>query len=154
VGGGNTAVGDALMLSEIAKTVYLIHRRNEFRAEPSVVDSLKKKENIKIITPSKVSRLLGENTLEAIEIETNGNTKTLSVDGVFVAVGLISALSPFASNISLDQNGYANSAEDCLTKTEGIFVAGDCRKKSVRQLTTAVSDGTVAAIAAYEYLSK
>ena len=154
VGGGNTAVGDALMLSEIAKTVYLIHRRNEFRAEPSVVDSLKKKENVKIITPSKVSRLLGENTLEAIEIETNGNTETLSVDGVFVAVGLISALSPFASNISLDQNGYADSAEDCLTKTEGIFVAGDCRKKSVRQLTTAVSDGTVAAIAAYEYLSK
>ncbi len=154
VGGGNTAVGDALMLSEIAKTVYLIHRRNEFRAEPSVVDSLKKKENVKIITPARVTKLLGDNSLEALEIEKDGKAEELSVQGVFVAVGLISALSPFASNITLDQGGYADSGEDCTTKTEGIFVAGDCRKKSVRQLTTAVADGTVAAIAAYEYLSK
>ncbi len=154
VGGGNTAVGDALMLSELAKTVYLIHRRNEFRAEPSVVDALKKKENVKIITPARVTKLLGDNSLEALEIEKDGNAETLSVQGVFVAVGLISALAPFASNITLDQGGYADSGEDCTTKTEGIFVAGDCRKKSVRQLTTAVADGTVAAIAAYEYLSK
>ncbi len=153
IGGGNTAVGDAIMLSEIAKEVFLIHRRNSFRAEESVVNVLKSKSNVKIITPAKVTKLLGENTLEGIEIEREGNAETLQVDGVFVAIGLVSALAPFGSAITLDEGGYADSGEDCKTKSEGIFVAGDCRKKSVRQLTTAVSDGTVAAIAAYDYLN-
>lgn len=154
IGGGNTAVGDAIMLSEIANTVYLIHRRNEFRAESTVVDLLKSKENIKIITPAKVTELIGEDKLSEIVIDKDGTTQTLKVDGVFVAIGLISALTPFGESIALDSSGYADSGEDCLTNTPGIFVAGDCRKKSVRQLTTAVSDGTVAAVAAYEYLNK
>jgi thioredoxin reductase (NADPH) len=152
IGGGNTAVGDAIMLSEIANTVYLIHRRNEFRAESTVVDLLKSKENIKIITPAKVTELIGEDKLSEIVIDKDGTTQNLKVDGVFVAIGLISALTPFGESIALDSSGYADSGEDCLTNTPGIFVAGDCRKKSVRQLTTAVSDGTVAAVAAYEYL--
>ncbi len=153
IGGGNTAVGDAIMLSEIAETVYLIHRRNDFRAESTVVDLLKSKENIKIITPAKVTELIGEDKLSEIVIDKDGTTQALKVDGVFVAIGLVSALTPFGENIVLDSNGYADSGEDCLTKTPGIFVAGDCRKKSVRQLTTAVSDGTIAAVAAYEYLN-
>ncbi len=154
VGGGNTAIGDALMLSEIAETVYLIHRRNEFRAEPKVVETLKTKENVKIITPAKVTKLAGVDGISEIEIDKGGEIQTLSVDCVFVAIGLVSAITPFSSNITLDEGGYADSEEDCLTKSEGIYVAGDCRKKSVRQLTTAVSDGTVAAMAAYDYLCK
>ncbi len=154
IGGGNTAVGDALMLSEIAKTVYLIHRRNEFRAEPKVVESVKAKENIKIVIPAKVTKLNGEDVLESIEIDVEGKSETISTNGVFVAIGLVCSLSQFAESIDVDQGGYANSEENCLTKTEGLFVAGDCRKKAVRQLTTAVSDGTVAAIAAYEYLNR
>lgn len=153
VGGGNTAVGDALMLSELAKTVYLIHRRNEFRAESSVVESLKAKQNIKIITPAKVTKLLGDNSLNAIQIEKDNAEEIINVDGVFVAIGLISELPVFKDVLELDEGGYAASGEDCLTKTKGIFVAGDCRKKAVRQLTTAVSDGTVAAIAAADYLN-
>lgn len=153
IGGGNTAVGDAIMLSEIAKEVFLIHRRNSFRAEESVVNVLKSKSNVKIITPARVTKLLGENALEGIEIEREGNVEVLDVDGVFVAIGLVSALTPFGSSIALDEGGYADSGEDCQTNSKGIFVAGDCRKKSVRQLTTAVSDGTVAAIAAYDYLN-
>jgi thioredoxin reductase (NADPH) len=113
---------------------------------------LKSKENIKIITPAKVTELIGEDKLSEIVIDKDGTTQNLKVDGVFVAIGLISALTPFGESIALDSSGYADSGEDCLTNTPGIFVAGDCRKKSVRQLTTAVSDGTVAAVAAYEYL--
>ncbi len=154
VGGGNTAIGDALMLSEIAKTVYLIHRRDEFRAEPTVVDSLRTKNNVKIITNAKVTKLLGEGKLSEIEIHVGNEAQNISVDGVFVAIGLISAIRPFEGSIALDESGYAASDETCKTSTQGIFVAGDCRRKSVRQLTTAVSDGTVAAIAAYEFLSK
>ncbi len=153
IGGGNTAVGDAIMLSEIAKTVYLIHRRNEFRAESTVVDSLKAKKSVNILTPAKVTKLSGDDMLKSIIIEKDGVEEEINVDGVFVAIGLVSALTPFKNSISLDEGGYADSKEDCLTTTKGIFVAGDCRKKSVRQLTTAVSDGTVAAIAAYEYLN-
>ena len=153
IGGGNTAVGDAIMLSEIVKTVYLIHRRDQFRAEQTVVEKMRSRENIKIITPARVTKLLGYDFLSEIEIEKGGKNETLSVDGVFVAIGLISALSPFADNMDVDESGYAKSTENCLTKTKGLFVAGDCRNKSVRQLTTAVSDGTVAAIAAYEYLN-
>jgi thioredoxin reductase (NADPH) len=153
IGGGNSAACDAIMLSEIAKTVFLIHRRDQFRAEPTVVEKLKTIENIKIITPANVTKLLGDETLQGIQIKREEKEETISVDGVFVAIGLIPALPPFQSNIELDEGGYANSDESCLTKTKGIFVAGDCRKKSVRQLTTAVSDGTVAAIAACEYIN-
>ena len=153
VGGGNTAVSDALLLSELAKTVYLIHRRNEFRAEPYVVDSLKAKENVKIITPAKVTKLMGDDSLEAVQIEKNNEVEEIKLDGVFVAIGLISEMPVFKDTLDLDEGGYAASGENCLTKTKGIFVAGDCRKKSVRQLTTAVSDGTVAAIAAADYLN-
>lgn len=153
VGGGNTAVGDALMLSEVAKTVYLIHRREVFRAENTVLDKVKGKENIKIITPATVKKLIGEEKLEQIEIDKNGVMETLDVDGVFVAIGLVSALYPFAQNVALDEGGYALSGEECTTATEGVFVAGDCRRKSVRQLTTAVADGTVSAIAVCDYLN-
>jgi thioredoxin reductase (NADPH) len=100
-----------------------------------------------------VTKLLGDETLQGIQIKREEKEETISVDGVFVAIGLIPALPPFQSNIELDEGGYANPDESCLTKTKGIFVAGDCRKKSVRQLTTAVSDGTVAAIAACEYIN-
>ncbi len=154
VGGGNTAVQDALMLSETSEKVYLIHRRDEFRAEAYAVDALYSRENITVITNATVSKLYGDNKLSGIEISHNGNTEKLDVSAVFVAIGQVPAVKAFENNIKLDDFGYADSGEDCLTVTDGIFVAGDCRAKSVRQLTTAVSDGTVAAVAAYEYLNK
>ena len=150
IGGGNTAVEDAIYLSALAEKVYLVHRRQEFRAEPRLIKELKEKENIELVLDSTVSALLKEEKLNGIEV-TNKVTlekREISVDGVFVAIGQVPQNKIFEGIVALDEYGYIIAGEDCKTSAEGIFAAGDCRTKSVRQLTTAVSDGTVAAIAA------
>lgn len=151
-GGGNSALQDAMLLSETCSKVYLIHRRDSFRGEARLVEALLAKENVEFVMNASVVELLGENELTGVVVEQNGERRELRVDGLFVAVGHQPDVKLFEDLIELDKGGYALSGEDCLTKTPGVFVAGDCRSKSVHQLTTAVADGSVAALAACTYL--
>lgn len=151
-GGGNSALQDAMLLSEKCSRVYLIHRRDSFRGEARLVEALREKENVEFVLNASVVELLGENELCGIVVEEAGQRREIEVAGLFVAIGHRPDNGAFASLMELDGAGYALSAEDCLTVTEGVFVAGDCRKKGVHQLTTAVADGAVAALAACSYL--
>lgn len=155
VGGGDAALQDAVFLSERCSHVDIIHRRDVFRGEAHLVKILKERENVSFIMNCVVTSLKGDKKLSEIEIKNvvTEKTDTLSVDGLFIAVGQEPQNAPFENLISLDKGGYAISGENCTTKTNGIFVAGDCRTKEVRQLTTAVSDGTVAAINAVNYIN-
>lgn len=152
VGGGNTALEDALYLSDIAETVYLIHRRDTFRGEDASVEKLKERKNVKFVYNSNVTKLNAEKRLQSIEITNqNGEVSTLEVNGLFVAVGRTPENQNFAPLIKLDDSGYIIAGEDCHTNVPGIFVAGDNRVKAVRQLVTAASDGAVAATEAVKY---
>lgn len=154
IGGGSTALADALLLSELCEKVYLIHRRDEFRGEAHVVDRLKEKANVEFILSSTPTEFIGEDSLSAVRIKNviSGEETIIDCNGAFVAVGQAPDMDTFAELIELNGGGYAQSGENCLTVTPGVFVAGDCREKSIRQLTTAVSDGTVAALAACDYV--
>ena len=152
-GGGSSALVDALYLAGICKKVYLIHRRDAFRAEESLVKKVEAKGNIELVLDAVVEKLIGDNALEAIGVrKKNGETLEFSVPGLIVMIGMEPQNEPFKSVAELDESGYFDATETCRTKTDGIFIAGDCRKKSVRQLTTATADGTVAAVAACEYI--
>lgn len=154
VGGGNTALEDALYLSNIANKVYLIHRRDEFKAEEATINLLKEKDNVEFIYNSNVTKLNANEKLESIEItDNNGITKNIEISGLFIAVGRIPENQNFASLINLDNAGYVIAGEDCTTNVDGIFVAGDNRVKEVRQLVTAVSDGAISATAAIKYIN-
>ena len=153
-GGGNSALQDALLLSETCSKVYLIHRRDSFRGEQKLVEALKERANVEFVLNASVTALLGEEELTGITVEQNGESREIPVEGLFVAIGHQPDLETFAPWIARDKAGYADSGEDCLTPTEGLFVAGDCRKKSVRQLTTAAADGAVAALAACRWLDR
>ncbi len=155
-GGGNTAVEDALYLADLAEKVYLIHRRDAFRADAALVSKLKERENVELVLNANVTKLLYEQRLQGVEVtdKLTGETKVLDVAGLFVAVGQVPENQNFARLIDLDPSGYAIAGEDCLTKVPGIFVAGDNRVKDVRQLITAASDGAVAATAAIKYLNE
>lgn len=151
-GGGNSALQDALLLSEKCSKVYLIHRRDSFRGEAKLVEALEKRENVEFILNARVTELLGEGELSGIVVEQEGASRSIELSGLFVAVGHSPDLAAFENLLSLNAAGYAASAEDCRTDSAGVFVAGDCRAKSVRQLTTAVADGACSALAACEYL--
>ena len=151
-GGGNSALQDAVLLSESCEHVTVIHRRDSFRGEAKLVETLRSKENVDFLLNAAVVEILGEDELSGIVVDQNGVRTELALDGLFVAVGHQPDHEAFADFLSLDKGGYAASGEDCLTPTPGLFVAGDCRAKSVRQLTTAAADGAVAALAACHYL--
>ena len=151
-GGGNAALQDALLLSEKCRRVTLIHRRDSFRGEQKLVEALSKRDNVDFVLNASVTGLLGEDELRGIVITQNGETWELPVTGLFIAVGHQPDNAVFASLMELDAAGYAASGEDCLTRSAGVFVAGDCRAKQVRQLTTAAADGSVAALAACRVL--
>lgn len=153
-GGGNSALQDALLLSEKCSKVYLIHRRDSFRGEAKLVEALEKRANVEFILNARVTELLGDSELRGIVVEQAGASRTIELSGLFVAVGHSPDLTAFENLLSLNTAGYAASAEDCRTDSAGIFVAGDCRAKSVHQLTTAVADGACAALAACEYLDR
>lgn len=154
VGGGNTALEDALYLSDIVNTVYLIHRRDEFRAHESIVDKLKEKENVKFIYNSNVTKLNSNEKLESIEVtDKENNTKTIEVSGIFIAVGRIPENENFSKIINLDESGYVIAKENCHTNVPGIFASGDNRTKDLRQLVTATSDGAMAATEAVKYIN-
>ncbi len=154
VGGGNTALEDALYLADIAEKVYLIHRRDGFRGEEETVKSLKARENVEFVLNSRVVGLNADKRLESIDVLNNdGSLRTIEVKGLFVAVGRIPENQNFAKVVNLDSAGYAIAGEDCLTNTKGIFVAGDNRVKNVRQLVTATADGAVAVNEAVKYIN-
>ena len=153
-GGGNTALEDALYLSNFCKKVYLIHRRDAFRGEEKQLQALKKKENVELVLNSTIKEILGEDRLSGVIVtdKISGLDKEIAIDGLFVAIGQTPENMAFASQVELDEKGYISAQENCKTRSEGIFVAGDCRTKNVRQLATAASDGAIAALAACEYL--
>jgi len=154
VGGGSTALEDAGFLSNYCRTVSIIHRRDSFRGEEKLLQGLRGKENIRYVLDSQVIRLNGEERLRSVTVQ-NKNTKEeteLFVDGLFIAIGQEPDNSAFENLAELDAAGYIKAGENCRTRTEGIFTAGDCRTKEVRQLTTAAADGAVAALAACAYL--
>lgn len=154
VGGGNTALEDAIYLSDIANKVYLIHRRDSFRGDEINISMVKEKKNIEIIYNSNVVELLGNEKLSSIKVkDTDGNVKELEVSGIFIAVGRVPENQNFAKIINLDKFGYVIASEDCHTNVEGIFTAGDNRTKSLRQLVTAASDGAIAATEAIKYIN-
>ncbi len=154
VGGGNTALSDALYLSNIARKVYLIHHRDEFRGEEKTVNTLKEKDNVEIVYNASVVKLFADNeNLERIEVDIDGESEILDVDGLFIAIGRVPANKAFANIMKTDDAGYIIAGEDCKTNIEGIFVAGDNRTKGVRQLVTATADGATAATAAIRYIN-
>lgn len=152
-GGGNTAVMDAIFLAGYCEKVYLIHRREEFRAEQQLLDQAKEIDNIQFITGATVARLEGEEVLQGLELNfKNGPIDEIEVSGLFVAIGQVPETAAVQSLVALDSNGYVIAGEDCRTTTEGVFAAGDCRTKDIRQLVTAAADGAVAALAAAKYI--
>lgn len=155
VGGGNTALDDALFLSEYCRYVYLVHRREEFRGEPQKLEALRKKENVELVLNSMVTAIAGEDYMEGVHVWNRQKKEEdlLPVSGLFIAIGQMPDNEAFSSLVEIDSRGYIAAGEDCRTSQEGIFTAGDCRTKNVRQLTTAAADGAVAALAACEYIS-
>ena len=153
-GGGSTALEDAAFLSNYCEKVYLIHRRDQFRGEERLVENLRQKENVEFVLNTVVTELLGKDMLEGVRLRNvvTKEEKELAVGGLFVAVGQMPDNEGFAGLVALDEKGYIQAAEDCRTETPGVFVAGDCRTKEVRQLATAAADGAVAALAACEYI--
>mgnify|MGYP001011794105 CR=1 FL=1 len=153
-GGGNTALEDAEFLSNIVEKVYVIHRRDQFRGEPVRVEKLRARENVEFVLNANITALLGQDRLEALEVtdKITGEKRIIKVNGLFVAIGQVPENMIFSNVVGLDKGGYIVAGEDCKTNVDGIFAAGDTRTKTVRQLTTAASDGAVAALAAVAYI--
>lgn len=155
-GGGNTAVEDATFLANICSKVTIIHRRDRFRAEQAVVNELKTHDNVEFVMSSNVVGVNGDNALETITVKNNetGETGDIPVSALFVAIGKIPNGKPFADLVATDDAGYYDIDEMCITQTPGLFVAGDGRSKQLKQLTTAVADGSVAATKACQYVDR
>ncbi len=155
IGGGNSALQEALLLSDLAKKVYVIQNLDYFTGESKLSEQLYAKDNVEVILGTVVDELLGDDELEGIKLKNNsGEVSELSIDGMFVAIGLIPQNEPFAELVPLNNWGYVDAGEDCLTAKEGFFVAGDCRSKRIRQVATAAADGAVAALAACDYVDQ
>lgn len=151
IGGGDTALGDALYLSDLCDKVYLIHRREEFRGSASSVQRLKEKDNVEIITSAVPAKINGEQTVTALELK---DGRTIPVSGTFVAVGMQPQTEHLHGVVELDETGYIIADEACVTSEAGFFAAGDVRTKALRQIVTAVSDGANAAVSAAEYIKR
>ena len=155
VGGGDSALQSAIFLSAYCKKVTLIHRRDEFRAEKALIDKANKTDNIVTILNSQIKELEGENELTGLKLISNEAIESeLLIDGLFVAVGQAPDNKAFENLVDTDSKGYVIADESCETRTAGIFAAGDCRTKKIRQLTTAAADGAVAALAACSYIDR
>ena len=152
IGGGNSALQEAILLSSLCTKVYLIQNLDYFTGEERLIAEIKDIQNIETVTGALVSELHGTDALTGITITKGGAPRYIPIDGMFTAIGLIPELEPFNSLINVNAYGYADSGEDCTTNIKGIFVAGDCRSKRIRQVATAASDGAVAALAAVDYI--
>ena len=153
VGGGNTALEDALYLSAYCSKVYLIHRRNEYRAESAYIEEINTKANIIQLKSHIPVEIKGNTSVDGLLVKNlaDNTARELELSGVFAAVGQTPSTDIFKDIICLDDNGYIVAGEDCKTSQEGIFAAGDCRTKEIRQLVTAAADGAVAGISAAKY---
>ncbi len=154
IGGGNSALQEAILLSENCEKVYIIQNLDYFTGEEKLIAEINTIPNITPIKGSVVMALLGEDSLTGIRIQKGDELETLKIDGMFTAIGLIPQLEAFNNLIKVNSYGYADSSEDCTTNVKGIFVAGDCRSKRIRQVATAVSDGAVAALNAVDYIKQ
>ncbi|MBQ7961080.1 MAG: FAD-dependent oxidoreductase [Clostridia bacterium] len=154
IGGGNSALQEAILLSDVSSKVYVVQNLDFLTGEKKLAEQLYAKDNVEIITGSVVKEIIGSEELESIVITktADGEDRKIDVKGMFVAIGLIPQNAPFADVLGLDSYGYADADETCTTKTTGVFVAGDCRKKRIRQVATACSDGAIAALAACDYV--
>lgn len=154
-GGGNSALQEAILLSDKCKEVIMLQDLPNFTGEEKLQQVLFSRPNVSAHTGVKITKLLTEGgEFSGVEIEENGENKEIKCDGLFVAIGLIPENEPFKELAQLNDYGYFDSDEQCLTKTDGIFVAGDCRSKFIRQVTTACADGTTAALAACRYINE
>ncbi len=148
-GGGAAALHEALYLADIAKKVYLIHRRSNFRAADSIVEKVKTRKNIELVLDANIVELIGEKKLTAIRTDTG---REIALEGLFVAIGRTPNASELIDGLELADGDYLKTNEDCATNIPGVFVAGDVREKKLRQLVTATCDGALAATAAINYL--
>ena len=154
-GGGNSALQEAILLSDKCAKVTMLQDLDFFTGEKKLQDILFSRDNVERFTGVKITKLLTDGAdFAGVEIEQNGEKKEIKCDGLFVAIGLIPENEPFKELAELNSYGYFDTDESCTTKTEGIFVAGDCRSKAVRQVTTAAADGSVAALAACRYINE
>ena len=156
IGGGNSALQEALLLSDLAQKVYVVQNLDHLTGEAALCEQLETRDNVEIVLGTVVTSLIGDTTLTGITVarESDGKTWDLAVDGMFVAIGLIPQNEPFANVLSLNEYGYADADESCVTPTAGVFVAGDCRRKKIRQVATAAADGAIAALAACDYIDR
>ena len=154
IGGGDTALEDALFLSKICETVYLIHRRGEFRANKTLQNSVKKKENITLVLNAQPVEIIGDGKVSGIKISQNGEEKVIELNGIFTAVGTVPNSSVLKGVAELDERGYVIADETGATSAKGIFAAGDVRTKQLRQVSTAVADGANCIYSAERYISE
>ena len=153
VGGGNSALQEALLLSDLCKKVYVIQNLDKLTGENKLQEQLKTKSNVEIILSTIVKGYIGEDKFEGVELTSaSGEERSISLDGLFVAIGLIPQNGIFKNVLDLNEYGYADAGEDCRAKAKGVFVAGDCRSKRIRQVATAMADGAVSALAACDYV--
>lgn len=152
IGSGETALQDALYLSDIANEVYVVNKNDSFKTITTNTNLLEEKKNINVIYNSKVIRINGDNKVDSITISEKGNEKDINIDGIFIAIGEEPKNEIFSNVVDIDEKGYIKSDDGVHTKTPGIYVAGDTRVKELRQLTTAVSDGSIAATVAIKEL--
>lgn len=153
VGGGNTAAEDALYLSELCREVLLVVRRDRLRAEKYLADLIDKKSNITKLMQSRIREIRGENTVKSVIVEDRSeNCQEIAVDGVFIAIGYEPDNNIYKNQIKMDSYMYFVSDESCQTNVPGVYVAGDCRTKPIRQIVTAVSDGAVAGSMAVRFI--
>lgn len=154
VGGGNTALQEAVMLSDLCRKVYIVQNLDFLTGEGMLIKDVEAKQNVSVILSHTVKEIIADDTFKGIVIQNGEETKELLVDGVFVAIGQKPENEPFKDIVALNDYGYIVSGENCLPETdyEGIFVAGDCRTKAIRQVTTATADGAVSALAACKFI--
>lgn len=156
IGGGNSALVEAIMLSDGCEKVYIVQNLDFLTGEEKLAQILRDRKNVEIICGYLVDEILGQDTFNGIVIKDakNGEKMRLDLDGMFVAIGQVPENEQYRNLVSLNDRGYIISDEACLTDTEGLYVAGDCRTKGVRQISTACADGATAALAACRYLDK
>ena len=152
IGGGNTALEDALYLANICSEVTLIVRKNHFRAENFLVEAVKNKDNINTCFESRIEEIIGDKKVEKIKIVSKDDSEIREIDGVFIAIGYEPDNEIYRGQIEMTENGYFVADESCKTSAEGVYVAGDCRIKPLRQIATAVADGAVAGSSASSFV--
>ena len=153
IGGGDTALSDAIYLAKIAEKVYIVHRRDNFRANNALVKKVSECSNIELVLNAAPTKIIGNDTVTGLKILQNDTEELIPVDGVFVAVGSQPNTAMLCDITELDENGYVIAGENCITSANGIFAAGDVRTKAVRQVVTAAADGANAVISAENYLN-